>query len=104
MDEEIMTTQKEKENADNQEYIVAEDELIEEVREKHEKKKKPKCIADIFTMQLILTVLIVLVFAVINIFDSSVTQWFIKEFKERSGGETEKIIKDAVNYAVNIIR
>lgn len=104
MDEEIMTTQKEKENADNQEYIVAEDELIEEVREKHEKKKKPKCIADIFTIQLILTVLIVLVFAVINIFDSSVTQWFIKEFKERSGGETEKIIKDAVNYAVNIIR
>lgn len=104
MEEEIVVEQKEQDNSDSQECTTSEDELIEEVREKHKKKKKTKCIADIFTMQLILTVLLVLIFAVINIFDSSITQWFIKEFKERSGGETEKIIKDAVNYAVNIIR
>ncbi len=103
MEEEILVEEKE-EKTDEQEEKEQQDELIEIVREKHNDSKKKERIIDIFTVQLILTVLLVLVFAVINIFDSSLVEWFINEFKRRSMGETEQIIKDAVSYAVNIIK
>ena len=96
MEEEILV--------DEQEEKEQQEELIEIVREKHSEKKRPERITDIFTIQLILTVLLVLVFAVINIFDSKLVAWFINEFKRRSTGETEQIIKDAVSYAVNIVK
>ncbi len=99
MNEEIMTEEK-----TEQTETVEADELVEIVREKHEMKDETERITDIFTTQLILTVVLVLVFAVMNIFNTDLAEWFINRFKEKSTGETEKIIKDAVSYAVNIIR
>lgn len=78
--------------------------LIEMVREKHQDDQKRERISDIFTAQLILCVLIVLVFAMINILDKSLTQWFIDEFKRMSTGEPEQIIKDAVSFVTDILK
>ncbi|MBQ3565673.1 MAG: hypothetical protein IJA12_00700 [Oscillospiraceae bacterium] len=99
MNEEVMTEEK-----TEQAETVEADGLVEIVREKHEMKDKTEQMTDIFTTQLILTVLLVLVFAVMHIFNTDLAEWFINRFKEKSMGETEKIIKDAVSYAVNIIR
>lgn len=99
MNEEVMTEEK-TEQAETAEA----DELVEIVREKHEMKGEAERVTDIFTTQLILTVVLVLVFAVMNIFNTELAEWFINRFREKSMGETEKIIRDAVSYAVNIIR
>lgn len=78
--------------------------LIEMVREKHQDNyaQNEERIRDIFTMQLILSVLIVSAFVILNIFNKNMTQWYINEFKRMTIGETEQIIKDAVNYIMNI--
>lgn len=104
MEQEILIEEKEAGKTAEQEYTGQEDELVELVKEKHNGTKKQERISDVFIIQLILTVLLILVFAVINIFDNELVEWFIDEFKRRSMGETEKIIKDAVNYAVGVIK
>ncbi len=79
--------------------------LIEAAREKHREDyaQKSERISDIFTIQLILCLLIVLIFAVINFFNSSITEQYIKEFKRMSAGEPEQIIKDAVKLVTDIL-
>ncbi|MGN0613318.1 MAG: hypothetical protein ACI4JB_05395 [Porcipelethomonas sp.] len=80
------------------------EDMIEMVRAKHSEEPKRERIADILTMQLILCILLVLVFAVINIIDKDIAQQFIGEFKKQTAGETEQIIKDAVSYAAGLLR
>lgn len=78
--------------------------LFEAVIEKHETKSENEKITDIFTAQLIICVVIILIFTVINILSNTVTEWFIEKFKTLSSGETEEIFKEAVNYAENILK
>ena len=104
MEQEILIEEKEAGKTAEQENTEQEDNLVELVKEKHNGTKKQERISDIFIIQLILTVLLVLVFAVINIFDRELVEWFIDEFKHRSMCETEKIIKDAVSYAVGVVK
>ena len=47
-------------------------------------------------MQLTLCVILLLVFAVINILESDITRWYAEKFRDMSGGETEKIFERAV--------
>ena len=81
-----------------QEIKKTESEIVEISEDKSAEIKKSNGIAEIFIMQLILTLGIVLSFAVINIIDSSITEWFIDFFKEKSTGETEKIYTDTFMF------
>lgn len=78
--------------------------LFEAVIEKHETRSESEKLTDIFMAQLILCIVLVLIFTVINIFNSTLTEWFIGKFKTLSSGETEKIFIEAVNYAENILK
>ena len=69
--------------------------LIELVRSKHDNVSiKTERIGEV--MQLTLCVILLLVFAVINILESDITRWYAEKFREMSGGETEKIFERAV--------
>lgn len=71
--------------------------LIELVRSKHDNVSiKTERIGDVLVMQLTLCVILLLVFAVINILESDITRWYAEKFREMSGGETEKIFERAV--------
>ncbi len=81
-------------------------ELIETVRERHweEHMQGNERVGDIFTAQLILCVIMVLIFAVIRFFNESLTEWYIDEFKRMSAGAPEQIIKDAVKFVTDILK
>ena len=71
--------------------------LIELVRSKHDNVSiKTERLGDVLVMQLTLCVILLLVFAVINILESDITRWYAEKFREMSGGETEKIFERAV--------
>lgn len=91
--EELETEEKlQTEDSDNQPV-----DLIELVRSKHENVSiKTEHIGDVLVMQLTLCVIMLLIFAVINILESDITNWFTQKFREMSGGETEKIFEKAV--------
>lgn len=80
--------------------------LIEMVREKHSEGtvRSHEGMGDVFFMQLILCVLLVLIFAVIKLIESGITEWAVAEFKNLSTGETEEIFKQAVSRAVEFLR
>ena len=103
METEILTENPSSE-ADENKSVSDENALFEAVIEKHETKPKDEKITAIFTAQLILCIVLVLIFTVINIFNNTVTEWFIEKFKMMSGGEIEEIFKEAVNYAENILK
>ncbi|MGN1480469.1 hypothetical protein [Porcipelethomonas sp.] len=79
--------------------------LIEMVRAKHSDEDMNKeSIIDIFTMQLIMCVLLILIFAVLNLIEAETAGWFISEFKSVTSGNPEKFLKQAVKYAVQYIK
>lgn len=80
--------------------------LIEMVREKHQEQdlQSGEKLRDIFTVQLILCILIVLVLFILNIFDKDLTKWYILEFKRMTLKQPEKIIKDAVDFIMGYIK
>ncbi len=78
--------------------------LIEAVKEKYDVNQKEEKITDIFTIQLILCVLIVMIFTVVNIFDTTISGWFIDRFKQMTNGETEKIFIEAINYTERLLK
>lgn len=103
--EETQITNEEKDTIPKAEEKDEPLDLIEAAREKHweNNTQKSERISDIFVIQLILCILIVLIFAVINFFNSSVTEQYINEFKRMSAGEPEQIIKDAVKFVTDLI-
>lgn len=58
---------------------------------------------DIFIRQLILTMAVVTVFAVINIFSRETTGDFVSRFKSLSSGPTEKLVSGAVDAVMKVI-
>lgn len=103
METEVLTEDPPKEAGENK-SSSDESSLFEAVIEKHETKPEKEKITDIFTAQLIICVVLILIFTVINILDNTITEWFIEKFKTLSSGETEEIFKEAVNYAENILK
>lgn len=59
--------------------------------------------SDVIVVQIILCILIVLIFAVINIIEPEITKAFIGIFKKMSNCETEEFFKKAVVKAMNFI-
>ena len=55
-------------------------------------------------MQLILCVMLILIFAVIKIIESQITDYFIDEFRSYSMSEPEEILRKAVRYAAGFIK
>lgn len=103
METEILSEQEE--NAEKADLSTEEkDELIDAVKEKHNSVLKKEKFSDIFAVQLILCLMIVLAFVVINIFDDTVTAWFIEKFKKLSMYETEELFREAVNYIEGMIK
>lgn len=69
-----------------------------------EEDVKTEAMSDIFVMQLILCVMLILIFAVIKIIESQITNYFIDEFKSYSMSEPEEILRKAVRYAAGFIK
>lgn len=65
---------------------------------------KTEAMSNIFVMQLILCVMLILIFAVIKIIESQITDYFIDEFKLYSMSEPEEILRKAVRYAAGFIK
>ena len=69
-----------------------------------EEDVKTEAMSDIFVMQLILCVMLILIFAMIKIIESQITDYFIDEFKSYSMNEPEEILRKAVRYAAGFIK
>lgn len=90
---------------DNEVGVQEPVDLIEMVRAKHEgSDRASESLSDIFTMQLILCVLLILIFAVLKIIEAQTARWFILEFKSASNGNPEEFLRQAVKYAVQYIK
>lgn len=90
---------------DGQEEKSEENLLLEEVKEKH-KSDKPQNekLSDIFAVQLMLCIFLILVFVIINIFDDTVTAWYIEKFKQMSMYDTEGFFRQAVQYVEGMLK
>ncbi len=88
-----------------QEEKSEENELIDKVREKHKSDKShSEKFSDIFAVQLMLCIFLILVFVVINIFDNTITAWYIEKFKQMSMYDTEGFFRQAVQYVEGMLR
>lgn len=85
------------------------DPLLEEIQLKHERnernmsKEKKESFGDVLVMQITLSVILLLVFAVLNILKPDFVREAIVYFRDMSRGEPEKFFENAVQEVIRII-